>query len=207
MADTLGQPLVAAFFVLGGAVGYVVYEFFYMFKETFPLKIFSLISDLFACVSNGAIFLFVAINVNYGQMLFYEFFCYAVGFLLMRILLKNTLRRLFSVLNKKLKEYFNARKTKAYNFLKARHTTKERRKQEYETRRMQLRTKREQKLMQLRRRRTDEHTGKIRTKRLLLPMRTGIRSARSVSDGMHRQGKRGTVKKIFTRQSVYEFID
>ena len=176
MFDTLGQPFVSLWFILAGTVAYGLYEFFYAVKMILPFKVISIITDFLSVMGAGAIFFFTALKFNYGRLLFYEFLCFGLAFYITRLILKNTLRKMFSVFMDKLKNYLREQKKILNNKIKSAQTKLERRKYE----RQQLKQQRiEQKKlqrerMQLRRKNREpqsEHSmsGKPSGKRQTIP--------------------------------------
>lgn len=130
MFDTLNQPMVALCFLISGAVWYVAYEFLYMFKEIFSFKVVEFITDFISVLLGVGIFLATSDKVNDGRVIAYEIFCMFVGFFLMRLILKATLRKAFDRMGKKLKTYLNEKKQNLYNSLSTAYTNSKRRKYE-----------------------------------------------------------------------------
>lgn len=111
MFDTLTQPLVAVTFLVSGAVAYVCYEFLRAIKTVFPTRTVEFLTDFLSVAACGGIFLFTAVRYNDGRIVFYEIFCFSVAFLVVRIVMKTTLRKAFNlfvtVLRKKIREKIN----------------------------------------------------------------------------------------------------
>ena len=141
MIDTASQPLIALYFLLGGAIGYAVYEFLYGIKKLFPLKIVEFFADFFSVVSCGAIFLYICKKFNYGRVLPYEFIAFFVGMLPIRLLLKNTLRREFEKILLSMRRKILETAESLNKAREERHNKQRRRKNEKERKRELRRSK------------------------------------------------------------------
>ena len=130
MFDTLNQPIVALCFLISGAVWYIAYEFLYMFKEVFSFRVVEFISDFIAVLVGVGIFLATSDKFNDGRIIAYEIFCFFIGFFIMRLVLKATLRKAFNKAGQKLKNYLNEKKQNLYNSLHTAYTNSKRRKYE-----------------------------------------------------------------------------
>ena len=130
LKETLNQPIIALHFLIGGLLGYVIYEAFFCVKTLLSAKIIEVITDCLAVVSNVLLFIVIAKAVNYGQLPFYQFLCYFAGFLISRLILVKTIRKVFVRFSKKIQKKFANFLLNVHNKLKAYQTNVKRRKYE-----------------------------------------------------------------------------
>ena len=164
MFDALNQPYVALCFITGGIFWYVLYEIFFMIRTIFPFRIIEFITDFLAVCCGGGLFILVSSFSNDGRILFYEVLCFFVGFFIMRLILKNTLRKQFLKAGEKLKKIFTEKIKKMNIYFQAVHNKNRRRKYE------------RKKIRELRLRQQRQCNEKQIRKRMLLSDRVRLRS-------------------------------
>ena len=124
------QPYIGLVFISAGMAGYLAYEIFYTLKILFGGKAAEFIADLLSLVSASLIYVLVAEKLHYGQIKAYTLFCFVAGWSVMRLVLKNTLRRIFSLAAIKLRERRRQFFEKAHNFFLVSQANRKRRKYE-----------------------------------------------------------------------------
>jgi hypothetical protein len=114
--ETLVQPYFAVLFFSAGCAGYVIYEFLRSFSAK---KFFAPIADLLSAMLACGIFLAVTHLFYDGQIKWYTLFCFFCGAIILRLLLKDQLRRSAQVFNAKLSVLFKKALAKTHKKLSA----------------------------------------------------------------------------------------
>ena len=167
MFSTFDQPYLSFIFASGGMTAYFAYEVFYAVKTFFSAlggkrtklsktsgTIIGFFCDFSSVVLAFGLYLLLTERYNYGKIEFFTAFSFLFGAVLMRLVLKNTVRRLFtrladfvarkvSAFRKKANNYFVSSQAKIKRRLYDRRKEKLRKRNDLRLRRKSMRLQRE----------------------------------------------------------------